>query len=349
VSTDDQIRLALERQLRKPLSDYQWKILVSQGYERAISTGERSVEEVAKELEGLRELLLRDSAAADKSSTDASGPAGPGAPGGGPRTWEEMEKLVLARTLFGARPTKDPTASGNDDREPEIRPTRPEYRRSRRGAWIAAIVIAVAVIVALLAIYFSDGSPAESAAASFESTASSAPATTVPAQTGVTGTVAGSITTVAAPTTTSASTTTTALSTTTVPVRAYVAQLSGANAVPSVSSSAGGSLTLTLSPDGSSADYVLEVSELEDVTVARMREGAAGEIGEEILTLYGGPTLDGDFTGVLAEGSFAADDLLGPLEGKTIADLVALIEAGSVYVNVGSTANPRGEIRGQLE
>jgi hypothetical protein len=40
---------------------------------------------------------------------------------------------------------------------------------------------------------------------------------------------------------------------------------------------------------------------------------------------------------------------VGPLKGKTIADFVALIKAGSVYLNVGTTSHPSGEIRGQLK
>jgi CHRD domain len=37
------------------------------------------------------------------------------------------------------------------------------------------------------------------------------------------------------------------------------------------------------------------------------------------------------------------------LRGETIADFVALVKAGSVYLNVGTSAHPLGEIRGQLE
>jgi hypothetical protein len=52
---------------------------------------------------------------------------------------------------------------------------------------------------------------------------------------------------------------------------------------------------------------------------------------------------------VLTEGSFSAAQLLGPLRGKTIADFVAVINTGSVYLNVGTSGHPSGEIRGQLK
>jgi hypothetical protein len=96
-------------------------------------------------------------------------------------------------------------------------------------------------------------------------------------------------------------------------------------------------------------DYVFEVSSLTDLTIARLRSGVAGATGDEIFTIYPGPNIAGAFSGVVAEGSFTAAQLLGPLAGKTIADLEALIEAGSVYLNVGTIANTGGEIRGQLE
>jgi len=60
------------------------------------------------------------------------------------------------------------------------------------------------------------------------------------------------------------------------------------------------------------------------------------------------PTSDGvcgfaDVSGVITEA-----DLTGPLAGETLADLVAEIEAGNIYINFHTTALPAGEIRGQL-
>jgi hypothetical protein len=47
-------------------------------------------------------------------------------------------------------------------------------------------------------------------------------------------------------------------------------------------------------------------------------------------------------------GTITAADLTGPLAGKTMADLVAAIRAGNIYINLHTTAFPAGEIRGQL-
>ncbi|EGG36330.1 hypothetical protein HMPREF9412_4480 [Paenibacillus sp. HGF5] len=41
-------------------------------------------------------------------------------------------------------------------------------------------------------------------------------------------------------------------------------------------------------------------------------------------------------------------DLIGPLQGRTIRDLIREFERGNAYVNVHTIQNPNGEIRGQV-
>ena len=129
----------------------------------------------------------------------------------------------------------------------------------------------------------------------------------------------------------------------------YRAQLTGENEIPALSTPASGTFVLTMAPDGSSVHYVLKVTDITNVTIVRLREGKAGATGATLLTVYGGPTKSGVFSGTLTQGSFAAGKLEGALKGKTIADFVALVKAGAVYLNVGTSAHPKGEIRGQLE
>lgn len=128
----------------------------------------------------------------------------------------------------------------------------------------------------------------------------------------------------------------------------FSAELSGDEEVPAVSTSATGTLTFTVADDGSKVDYLLSVADLVGVTIGRLREGKSGEAGEAIMILYDGPK-SGSFSGVLVEGSFTADDLEGPLEGKTIEDLVTMILADSVYFNLGTDSHSGGEIRGQFQ
>ncbi len=50
---------------------------------------------------------------------------------------------------------------------------------------------------------------------------------------------------------------------------------------------------------------------------------------------------------VEAGGTITASDLVGPMQGKEISDLVSAMSSGVTYVNVLTQANPDGEIRGQ--
>jgi hypothetical protein len=149
-------------------------------------------------------------------------------------------------------------------------------------------------------------------------------------------------------TTTDSEVETTTTSTTAPGPLTFTARLTGGQQVPPVTTSATGTLTFVIADDGSKVDYEFRVTDLVGVTLARLRQGQAGEEGENIMILYDGPRT-GSFTGTLAEGSFTAEDLEGPLKGKTIEDLVVMIMAGDVYFNVGTSTHAGGEIRGQLE
>jgi hypothetical protein len=129
----------------------------------------------------------------------------------------------------------------------------------------------------------------------------------------------------------------------------YSAPLSGKNEIPPVSTSASGTLELTVAANGASVKYLLTVSKITDLTVARLHEGKAGASGPTIFTIYGGPGKSGVYSGIIAQGTFTAADLQGPLQGKRVTDFVALIKSGQVYLNVGSSAHVQGEIRGQVK
>ena len=129
----------------------------------------------------------------------------------------------------------------------------------------------------------------------------------------------------------------------------FTAQLSGVNEVPAVDTAALGTGTFTVDSTGTKMAYVLKVTGLSNVTVARLRNAVAGATGDVVATLFPGPKKKGSFTGTLATGTLKASSLTGPLKGKTIGDLVTLMKNLEIYVNVGSTANSNGEIRGQVQ
>jgi CHRD domain len=62
--------------------------------------------------------------------------------------------------------------------------------------------------------------------------------------------------------------------------------------------------------------------------------------------MTGHPT--GAVNGVLSKGTITASDLKDPLSGNQLSALVNLIRRGNAYVNVHTTQNPKGEIRGRI-
>jgi type II secretory pathway pseudopilin PulG len=129
----------------------------------------------------------------------------------------------------------------------------------------------------------------------------------------------------------------------------YTADLTGGNEVPPIDTAASGTLTLTVSADGTSVHYVFKVNSIISLTVARLHQGKSGATGPTVCDIYKGPGKDGLFTGKVAEGDIKAKNLVGPLKNMTIDDLVGMFDAGDVYLNVGSEAHPDGELRGQVQ
>jgi hypothetical protein len=83
-------------------------------------------------------------------------------------------------------------------------------------------------------------------------------------------------------------------------------------------------------------------------TVSHIHLAPEGVTGPPVI-LYDPPRLE--IIGVLAISAdiHTSEDLIGPLAGMTLDDLVEEIEAGNTYVNVHTEQNPSGETRGQIE
>ena len=130
----------------------------------------------------------------------------------------------------------------------------------------------------------------------------------------------------------------------------FKAVLSGKEITPmAVDTKTTGDVEIVLGKDGKELGYTLNIKDIENVTAAHIHAGKKGVEGPPVAGLFGGPKKDGKFSGVLAKGTITDKNLIGPLAGKTLADLVKLIKDGDAYVNVHTAAHPGGEVRGQLE
>jgi hypothetical protein len=133
----------------------------------------------------------------------------------------------------------------------------------------------------------------------------------------------------------------------------YKTHLSGREEVPPADTRAQGQFHARLSDDGQSLHFKLIVANIRNVTQAHFHWAAAGENGPVVAWLYpSGPPpqlIPGRYNGPLAEGVITSDDLVGPLAGASLADLLEEIRAGMIYVNVHTSQFPGGEVRGQLK
>jgi hypothetical protein len=128
----------------------------------------------------------------------------------------------------------------------------------------------------------------------------------------------------------------------------FRAHLRGSNEIPAVDTNAQGQAIFHVSEDGSSIHFKLIAANIENVLVAHIHLAPEGVNGPVVVFLFHGPLIPGRFQGILAEGTFTAADLIGPLKGKPLGDLIDAMEAGNTYANIHTTAHPGGEIRGQI-
>jgi hypothetical protein len=149
--------------------------------------------------------------------------------------------------------------------------------------------------------------------------------------------------------------------------RTIETKLSGDEEVPIRITGAHGSANVRLAKDGQSIDFQLVVNDITNVTMAHIHMQAKGVNGPIVVWFFPSVTSTaplpgggGEHHGLLAQGTFTAADLRGPLAGHPLSDLIAAISAGNTYVNIhtddgvappntGPGDFPGGEVRGQLD
>ena len=133
--------------------------------------------------------------------------------------------------------------------------------------------------------------------------------------------------------------------------RNFTAHLSASQEVqtPAVVSDAQGEALFRLTDDETALSYKLIVANIENVKFAHIHMAPAGTNGQVVVFLFHGPTIAGRTQGVLADGTISASDLIGPLAGHPLSDLVSALRSGDAYANVHTDAYPAGEGRGQIK
>lgn len=123
-------------------------------------------------------------------------------------------------------------------------------------------------------------------------------------------------------------------------VQNFRAVMTGVQEVPAVTTTATGTAYLTLI--GSSAlNFRIEVANITGVTAAHIHGPAPAGVATGVLVPLYSSAATGAFTGTLVQGTAPAPS------GITFDSLLVLLRNANAYVNVHTTANPDGEIRGQ--
>lgn len=128
----------------------------------------------------------------------------------------------------------------------------------------------------------------------------------------------------------------------------FTATLDAAQEVPSNTSTATGFATFEFSDDITELSYELSVFDITGVTAAHIHLAPAGVNGPVVAFLFGPNAGTGLVNGLLASGTVTASNLIGPLAGFPLTDLLAQMTATNTYVNVHTLTFPGGEIRGQI-
>jgi hypothetical protein len=133
----------------------------------------------------------------------------------------------------------------------------------------------------------------------------------------------------------------------------FTAKMSGSNEVPPVTNAGSGIAVFHILPVGHQEvlNYELDLKNITGVTGAQIQSGKQGENGPVVASLFnpgksGPPT--GTINGLLTAATLTSSQLTGPLAHKTIDSLVNMIRSGDAYVNIHTTQNQNGEVRGQI-
>ena len=126
----------------------------------------------------------------------------------------------------------------------------------------------------------------------------------------------------------------------------YFTPLTGMEEVPPVNTNSTGIALFELL--NNQIDFKVNVTNLDNIKSAHIHLGEFGQNGEIIVSLLKSISPLDLPNGTLVEGQVTSSDLVGPLKGKTINELIQLFNNTKTYVNIHTEQYPNGEIRGQI-
>jgi glucose/arabinose dehydrogenase len=130
----------------------------------------------------------------------------------------------------------------------------------------------------------------------------------------------------------------------------FTATLTGAEEVPPVTTTARAMLQLALDGQGRLLFKLAAVTNITGVRDVHLHLGARAQNGPVAVPLFGSATPQNFSAGQMIAFGVITDAQVADLTGfsGTVAELAERMRQGRVYANLHTTANPSGEIRGQI-
>ena len=131
-------------------------------------------------------------------------------------------------------------------------------------------------------------------------------------------------------------------------MKTFIALLRGSQEVPPVRTNANGKFLARVSKDGKRLRFILVVRDIRNAFAGHIHLGRRGVNGPIVAFLFGNLRIPISARRKIFIGTITKNDLIGPLRGQSLRALLRQMRRGNTYVNVHTTQNPNGEIRGQI-
>jgi hypothetical protein len=129
----------------------------------------------------------------------------------------------------------------------------------------------------------------------------------------------------------------------------FTALMSGDQEVPPVDTTAVGKTIFRTKNNDTWIDYKVNITGFSNASAAHIHMAKVGANGDVIVDLLTDKKKNPTKLGMAIRGNITDSSLTGPMQGKTLADLISAINNGDTYVNVHTQTHPDGEIRGQIQ
>jgi len=131
----------------------------------------------------------------------------------------------------------------------------------------------------------------------------------------------------------------------------FTSKLSENNQTVPVDTNLTGQMSLNVPQDETEINFQMKISGTANISSALVHLGENGQNGEAIADLLNNTKKDKlkEQNGVVINGKILDSDLIGPMKGKTLNDLINAMSDGQTYVSVTTSTYPKGQISGQIQ